>query len=226
MDESSSSPKTSSEESLESHEDTLQTELESKGLPKPSSVVHSKHVCPITAELLKAKLPNELAMIAADYASDPVEMEEMATQFVKSGKNPEAVQLFTLAAKGGNIEAQRKLAEMHELGIGIPKNLQEAIRLYTLAANQGDAVAQLVLGNIYLYGKGIPKDEVEALRLFTQSSNQGNPGGEYALAHMHEHGLGGLPRNRAEVIRLLTSSANKGNPVARRSLDALLNAGN
>src|ERR1700739_3141167 len=59
---------------------------------------------------------------------------------------------LTKKASAGNIEAQFKLAQAYQFGLGVEKDLYEAVRWYRMAANSGNPSAQNNLG--YLYATG------------------------------------------------------------------------
>lgn len=65
-------------------------------------------------------------------------------KLAQSGKNAtrEAFHWFRRAAEQGNPEAQRRLAQLYEHGIGTIADQTEALRWYRLAAEQGDLPAR------------------------------------------------------------------------------------
>src|SRR5262245_26161964 len=50
-----------------------------------------------------------------------------------------AVQLYTNAEKGGNVEAQNYLGLCYENGYGIEQDFVKAVQFYALAASRGNA---------------------------------------------------------------------------------------
>ena len=55
-----------------------------------------------------------------------------------------------MAAKGGNVDAQRSLASLYELGEGIEKNIKNAIYWYKKAEENGCQKAKQKLNNLLL----------------------------------------------------------------------------
>lgn len=89
----------------------------------------------------------------------------------------------------GNPNAQFKLAQMYEHGIGIEPNIEKAIEFYQLAANQKDLRAEYNLGLIYLDGDKVAKNHQLAEENFRDAAFKGNPAAQYALARLKEQGL-------------------------------------
>ena len=58
------------------------------------------------------------------------------------------------AAEQGDAQAQNKLGEMYDNGLGVRQDDAEAVRWYRQAAEQGHAVAQKNLGEMYDNGRG------------------------------------------------------------------------
>lgn len=52
---------------------------------------------------------------------------------------------YNMASEQGEIEAQRRLAEIYYEGDGVEKSKEMAIYYYTLAADQGDLVSKVHL---------------------------------------------------------------------------------
>lgn len=70
--------------------------------------------------------------------------------------------------------AKYKLAQMHELGKGVKKDVNKAIFIYTLSANDGYDLARNKLGNIYLEGEYVKKDLKLAKQYHALAAQQGN----------------------------------------------------
>ncbi len=62
-----------------------------------------------------------------------------------------AFKYFQTAAEQGHMEAQFRLAQMYEEGIGVPESKKHATKWYAKAAEQGHAAAQYKLAEYYLY---------------------------------------------------------------------------
>jgi len=84
-----------------------------------------------------------------------------------------AIVLLKKMAYEGMI-AKYKLAQMHEYGWGVQKDINKAIFIYTLSANDGYEAARNRLGDIYLEGIGVKKDLEMAIKYHELAAQQGN----------------------------------------------------
>jgi TPR repeat protein len=86
-----------------------------------------------------------------------------------------AMKLLRPLAEKGNALAQYKVATMHKLGLGVPKNPKEARKWGRLAAKQGNADAQVLLGSLYYKQNGEESpDLVRAYMWYEVSATQGS----------------------------------------------------
>ena len=85
----------------------------------------------------------------------------------------EAVRLFRLSAKQGNVKAQYNLGYMYEIGKGVPQDYREAAKWFRVAAKKGLAQAKFKLGWMYANGRGVPQDYVLAHMWISLSGLQG-----------------------------------------------------
>ena len=99
---------------------------------------------------------------------------EQALEFYDNGQHEKAVDLFSLLAEQGHIEAQYFLALCYENGEGVPVDQEEAVKWYHKAAEQGNASAQWSLGICYENGQGVPVDEKEAVKWYRKAAEQRN----------------------------------------------------
>jgi hypothetical protein len=85
------------------------------------------------------------------------------------------IELYEMAAKRGNANAQGKLGDFYRQGIhGVTQSGRRAIEYYTLAANQGHPIAQFNLACIYANGgEGIEQSYSKARDWWTKSAAQG-----------------------------------------------------
>ena len=74
-----------------------------------------------------------------------------------------AIAGWRAAAEQGDPGAQRNLANMLEMGKGVPKNITESVRLYRAAADQGHACAQCALGGLFEKGLGVEQNNMQAI---------------------------------------------------------------
>jgi len=68
----------------------------------------------------------------------------------------EALPWLHLAAKQGEVEAQRRLAQMYEAGQGVPRDDEKAAFWLRCATAQGDPLALYKEGFTYATGAGVP----------------------------------------------------------------------
>ena len=101
-----------------------------------------------------------------------------------------AVELYEMAAKRGNANAQAMLGVFYDQGShGLTQSDKRAIEYYTLAAEQGNAEAQYNLGYMYATGNGIEQSNSKAREWWTKAAAQGNEGAIKQLKQLDEHGL-------------------------------------
>ncbi len=66
------------------------------------------------------------------------------------------------AAEQGVAQAQYRLGDLYETGLGVGRDFIEASKWYRRAARQGHTVAQHMVGLTYAYGLGVPRNMVNA----------------------------------------------------------------
>ena len=104
---------------------------------------------------------------------------------------PQYLKYLQLSAKGGNAQAQVKLAQIYMGGRDQEeKNLQTASKWAKLAHKQGDHEGQNLLGLIYEEQENFKL----ALHYFKKSAAQKNPAGLYNLGRYHYFGKT-IPKN-------------------------------
>jgi TPR repeat protein len=103
---------------------------------------------------------------------------------------------FETAAGDGQVEARRRLGEMHEKGEGVPVTYREAAYHYRLAALAGDIDSLARLCGFYLQGKGVSQDLDRASMWLKMLAQRGRAG---ALVT-----LGDIMINRGEHAEALT----------------------
>ena len=82
-----------------------------------------------------------------------------------------AIQKF---ADEGRTWAQTELANLHQLGLGVSRNIQIALKWYLAAGNQGYPKAQAALGLIYLRGDGVLANRRVATLWLQRAAKQGD----------------------------------------------------
>jgi TPR repeat protein len=111
-----------------------------------------------------------------------------------------------ILAKQGNAEAQFKVGEMYEKGIGVDRDGREAKYWITRAANQNHQTARFKLLYWDIERKGLnSKNKVKVEELNTKA-NQGNAHAQYYLGKMYANGVG-VKRNPDVAIDWLNKAA-------------------
>lgn len=98
---------------------------------------------------------------------------EDANEALENKEYKKAIDLLKDIAYDGMV-AKYKLAQMHEFGWGVQKDIKKAIFIYSLSANDGYAPARNRLGNIYYEGIVVKKDVKLAKRFHQLAAQQGN----------------------------------------------------
>ena len=78
-------------------------------------------------------------------------------------------------AQDGNPEAQFKLGQHCDNGIGTPQDFDEAMRWYRAAAEQGVVEAHYNIGVLYDHGRGVEQDYPVAHMWFSISQQRCTP---------------------------------------------------
>ena len=101
----------------------------------------------------------------------------------------DALTEYLVDATKGNAEAQYKLAECYDDGLGgLEQNQGEAFRWYEKSASQGYPNALYALAYHYQYGKIVEKDEKKALNLYIEAAKKGCIDACFCLAWIYKNG--------------------------------------
>ena len=87
---------------------------------------------------------------------------------------PEAVRLYTLAAKRNNPFGQDELGLCYYFGTGLPVNYAEARKCFEASAQQGNPRALNHLSCLYREGKGVIQDTQKAGEMLHRAAKQGD----------------------------------------------------
>ena len=129
-----------------------------------------------------------------------------------------------LAARRGNVEAQRQLATRYAEGDGVEQDYTEAAHWFGQAARRGDASAQFSFGICYANGQGVGQDFEEAAEWFRRSAEQGNVGAQVSLGLCLQKGLGVFQSNE-EAVAWFRRAAESGDAAGQASLASCLQTG-
>lgn len=144
-------------------------------------------------------------------AAGPARAETDAQAVFDAGDRALAAELWLGAARAGDAEAAFKLAQMHDLGLGLPRDPDAAIRWYGVAADAGLATAAFNLG-VLLDQAG---RRTEAAGWYSRAAAAGHARAQYNLASLHAAG-DGVPAN-PDIARYWYDEAARVIPAAGRA---------
>jgi hypothetical protein len=128
---------------------------------------------------------------AAEQGSATAEANIAGVYWVGTATTPkdraEAVRHYLLAAKGGNVVAERMLSVAYGTGDGIAHDDAQQLAWAREAAEHGDAVSQNTVGYLILTGVGGTYDYVEAATWLTLAAERSGPGELHDLATENLH---------------------------------------
>ena len=101
-----------------------------------------------------------------------------------------AFELYSVAAKLGNLEAMCDLGYMYLVGQGVEKDKSQSSHWYKKSADLGYVHSMRDIGQNYLNGDGVPIDAAEAVRYFKMASNNNYSHGTGDLAYCYMNGFG------------------------------------
>jgi len=101
-----------------------------------------------------------------------------------------ALELYEIAAKQGDSQAQYSLGLCYHYGEGTLKDPNSAFKWFSEAAKEGHAEAQYSLGVYYQMGVGTPPDPASAFKWFEQAAIQNQAKAQHELGDSYYHGRG------------------------------------
>jgi len=174
----------------------------------------TKHISVLTFALALA-MASPLTVQAQDSAA-----LAKGTAAYEGGDYQAAADIWAPLAEDGEPEAQRNLAQLYRLGLGVDKNDERAFELYTAAAEQNSVDAQVNVAFLLLTGEGVEKDSKQAALWFAKAADQGDALAQFNLGLMYEKGVG-VRQDRKLARELYRLSANQGQKRALARLDAI-----
>jgi hypothetical protein len=145
-----------------------------------------------------------------------------------------AIQLWSAPAAAGDKDAQNRLGQIYELGIGRDPDYAEAAKWYRRAADAGHRAAAINLASLYDRGEGVPKDMAKAAQYYGLAQpGTGSAAGSGELKEAKQR-LDASQRRIAELEAALLMAKGAGQPSAavaaelasaQKSLDDLLAPG-
>jgi hypothetical protein len=123
----------------------------------------------------------EVPFASAEGAEATEASFSRAAQLYRNQAYKEAMAIFLVLAKEGDVRAQTALAMMFRYGEGARVNPETAFKIYQLAANAGHAPAQYQVGVMLRDGEGTPADIDQAKRWFRSAAIQDYDKARFAL---------------------------------------------
>lgn len=111
--------------------------------------------------------------------------QDEARKYYKKAE-PINLDSYLKAANEGDVDAQIRLAQVYEYGIGVKQNYTQALQWYQKAAKQNESYAQFELGMQY-YLDGNAK---RAVNWFEKAANQGYAHAQFYMGIMYAYGSG------------------------------------
>jgi TPR repeat protein len=96
-----------------------------------------------------------------------------------------AVELLPVRVSKGDSEAAADLGFMYDIGLYIPRKIDEALKLYTQSAEGGLIRAQYNLGVIYKSGYDVPRNMDLSIKFFKMAADQSDAESAYKLAQIY-----------------------------------------
>ena len=163
------------------------------------------------------EMTNRDAFIAGALILD---LEQMG---VDRGEEPDyslAHELLGMAAAQDNANACFYLGDLHENGIGTPKDAAIAAAWYGKAAELGHTDAQFCMGLSWLHGDGVEKNPGAAAYWFEKAAQAGDTQAQFLLAGMYKDGVG-VRQDHSAAFAWFEKAAQGGNTDAIRDLGTM-----
>ncbi|MCQ2207068.1 MAG: sel1 repeat family protein [Paludibacteraceae bacterium] len=123
------------------------------------------------------------------------------------------IEKLTKAAKQGDLNAQRRLADCYYDGVGVELNYDKAFEWYSKIMPSEDSEIIRRIG-VYYYQKN---DLNKAFLLWEKSADLGNAAAHRNLGNCYYNGYG-VPQNYVIAIEHYTQAAEQGDPIAQYNL--------
>lgn len=128
-----------------------------------------------------------------------------------------AHRFFSQAADSENTNAQIKLGQMYEDGVGVDKDSVQSIYWYRRAAEAGSAEAQFILGSKYNEGIIVEQDFIQARGWFEKAAEQNYADAQYSLGTIYLIG-NGVRKDYDQALLWYRKAAKLGNTGAQSDL--------
>lgn len=127
---------------------------------------------------------------------------------------------FRQSAETGDPDAQYRLAEMYQAGVGTPQKADKANKWYRLAADSSHPAAQMQLANRYLQDD----NDGDAARWYARAAAQGEAQAQFRLGLLYLEGRG-VEQDDAQAAKWLNEAAQQGVTAAQNNLGSLYESG-
>jgi len=137
---------------------------------------------------MKVKYPLTVAavlvlVLLAALAANHFLRSTNAVIALQRGHYKQAVKHLRKDADNGDLSALTALANLHHLGLGVPRRPEMSVRLYSQAAFAGNVSARVNLGHAYSQGTGVAADASIAYAWYNLARDSGS---QVAQAYMSE----------------------------------------
>lgn len=141
--------------------------------------------------LLSACESNPPQPVAPAPPADPAQAAmQAANNAYRTGDDGKALPLYLPLARGGNREAQVRVAHIYSRNKGVAVNAAESCNWWEAAANQQDADAANNIGHCFESGKGRGQSHASAATWYRRAADGGSAYGMYNLGLAYEFGRG------------------------------------
>lgn len=133
--------------------------------------------------------------------------------------------LVQRGAEAGDASAQRLLAALHFVGLGVAKSPRRATEWLAKSASATSHPADaLLLSTLHLLGLGVEASDAEASAWVERAAQSGSTAARRVVATLHLAGVGGPP-DLARAIEMMREAAMAGDGEAQRILGAMYRRG-
>jgi uncharacterized delta-60 repeat protein len=148
---------------------------------------------------------------------------EKARAADQAGDHATAFKQYRRAAGSGIPEAQVRLGQMYEQGIGTERNYEKALEWYQKAAETGDLNGQAHLGMLFIspQGPGAAAHLDQAFKWLKKPAEAGNARAQGGLGYLYKVGFYGVPANFSDALTWLLRGADQGDPFAQFHLSMM-----
>lgn len=125
-----------------------------------------------------------LASVACPLGAAPTTDLDAGLAARDRGDHATALRLLGVAAQGTDPRAAVALADIHERGIGVPRDHRESLRWRRMAAERGDPESAYRVGLRHASGDGVERDDAAARRWFRIAAERGHAPAQEVLAQL------------------------------------------